>query len=397
LKKNFVLLLLPLIAFLFACSDSPTSVGENIIPDEDKISFNEFDTFKEDTPQQSYSYVENVKLGSSDRIILGKTSYAESTILLLFRPTLIDSLLTRFKNNELKLSNTWVSMKPNYFLGDKKLPFDFTVHQIKSNWGIVGFDRDSLKSLQYDNNDISLEHKITDTLITFKLPIAVVETWLKASYDNTIQKNYGIIIKATPNTQRMVGFKAVYSSEQISESVVLNYAIERTPTPVYKDTLNVSPYLDNHVVTGSFQKQANHFYLQSSYALRGILSFDFSKLPKNIIVNKATLELTADPKFTFDGEPSSDSIDVQILADSITKKLTGDSLYNITLSKPANSNIYSGDLSWMVQKWLKGDVNQGVKLSLTDEYSASSLIAFYNSKETDKSLRPRLKIIYTKK
>lgn len=397
MKKKFVLLLLPLIAILIACSDSPTSVGENIIPDEDKISFNEFDTYQADTPQQSYSYVENIKLGSSDRIILGKTYYAESSILLLFRPTLIDTLLNRYKNNELKIYDTWVSMKPNYFLGDKNLPFDFTVHQIKSNWGIVGFDRDSLKTLQYENSDISLDHKITDTLITFRLPISVVDSWLKASYDNTIQKNYGIIIKATSNTQRMVGFKAVFSSEQISESVVLNYAIERTPTPVYKDTLNVSPYLDNHVVTSNFQKLTNHFYLQSSYALRAILSFDFSKLPKNIIVNKATLELTSDPKLTNDGIPSSDSIDVQILADSVTKKLTGDSLYNITLSKPSNSNIYSGDLSWMVQKWLKGDANHGMKLSLTDEYSASSLIAFFNSKETDKSLRPRLKIIYTKK
>ena len=51
----------------------------------------------------------------------------------------------------------------------------------------------------------------------------------------------------------------------------------------------------------------------------------------------------------------------------------------------------------MVQKWLKGEINQGLKLSLTDEYSATSLIAFYNSKETNKALRPRLKIIYAKK
>ncbi len=389
--------LFPLIFSLYSCSDSPTSVGENLIPNDDKISFNEFDSYKEDIPQQSYSYVEKIKLGSSDRIILGKTFYGETYILLLFKPSLIDTLLTRYKNKELKIYDTWISMKPNYFLGDKTLPFNFTVHQISNKWGIAGFDRDSLKNLQIDDNDISTNKVITDTLITFKLPISVVDTWLKSSYDSTTSKNYGIILKPTSNTQRMIGFKAVYSSNEISTSVILNYAIERTPTPVYKDTLNVSPYLDNHVVTGVAQKSFNHFYLQSSYAQRAILSFDLTKLPTNIIVNKATLELTSDPKISLDGIPSSDSIDVQILADSITKKLTSDSLYNITLSKPANSNIYSGDLTWMVQKWLKGEKNQGLKLSLTDEYSASSLIAFYNSKETDKTLRPRLKIIYAKK
>lgn len=397
MKKKILLFLFPLIFSLYSCSDSPTSVGENLIPNDDKISFNEFDSYKEDIPQQSYSYVEKIKLGSSDRIILGKTFYGESYILLLFKPSLIDTLLTRYKNKELKIYDTWISMKPNYFLGDKSLPFNFTVHQISNKWGIAGFDRDSLKNLQIDDNDISTNKVITDTLITFKLPISVVDTWLKSSYDSTTSKNYGIILKPTSNTQRMIGFKAVYSSNEISTSVILNYAIERTPTPVYKDTLNVSPYLDNHVVTGVAQKSFNHFYLQSSYAQRAILSFDLTKLPTNIIVNKATLELTSDPKISLDGIPSSDSIDVQILADSITKKLTSDSLYNITLSKPANSNIYSGDLTWMVQKWLKGEKNQGLKLSLTDEYSASSLIAFYNSKETDKTLRPRLKIIYAKK
>ncbi|MCX7876157.1 MAG: DNRLRE domain-containing protein [Melioribacteraceae bacterium] len=397
MKKKILLLLFPVVLFFYSCSDSPTSVGENLIPNDDKITFNEFDTFKEDTPQNSYSYVENIKLGSSDRIILGKTSYGESYILLLFRPTLIDTLVTRLKNNQLKISDTWVSMKPNYFLGDKNLPFNFTVHQIRNKWGIIGFDRDSLKNLQYDQNNISTNIKITDTLITFKLPLNVVESWLRYTYDSTLTKNYGIILKPTSNTQRMIGFKAVYSSEEISTSVVLNYAIERTPIPVFKDTLNVSPFLDNHVVSGKLTKLNNLFYLQSSYALRAILSFDLSKLPTNIIVNKATLELTKDDKNSFDGSPSSDSIDVQILADSVSKKLTSDSLYNITLSKQSNSNIYSGDLTWMVQKWLKGEINQGLKLSLTDEYSATSLIAFYNSKETNKALRPRLKIIYAKK
>lgn len=396
MKNKILLFLLPLIALTFSCSDSPTSVGENLIPNDDKVTFNEFDTNKEDIPQQSYSYFENIKLGSSDRIILGKTSYGESIILLTFRPTLIDTLLTRFKNNELRIYDTWVSMKPNYFLGDKSLPFNFTVHQINNPWSIVGFDKDSLKNLQYDLTNIATDQKIADTLITFKLPVSIVTEWLKASYDNSL-KNYGIILKPTSSTQRMVGFKAVFSSEEISTSVVLNYAIERTPNPVFRDTIDVSPYLDNHVVTSSLQKKSNLFYLQSSYALRGILSFDLSKLPVNIIVNKATLELTSASEFTFDGTPSSDSIDVQILADSVSKKLTSDSLYNITLSKPANSNIYSGDLTWMVQKWLKGETNQGLKLSLTDEYSATSLIAFYNSKETNKSLRPRLKIIYSKK
>ncbi|KAF0140040.1 MAG: hypothetical protein FD122_2801 [Stygiobacter sp.] len=139
----------------------------------------------------------------------------------------------------------------------------------------------------------------------------------------------------------------------------------------------------------------NHIYLQGSIGVRSVLSFDISKLPKNIILNKATLELTVDdnPAQTSDGTPASDSITVQTLKDSVAKELTSDSLYFAYLKR--TGNIYSGDIAWMVQKWIKGDANQGIILALPDENYSASRIAIFNSKVTDKALRPRLKLIYT--
>ncbi len=390
-KFRLSFLSIPIIALFISCSDSPTSVGENIIPDQDKIKFAQYDSFTEETPQQSNSYQEKLKLGIAEKVLLGKTDLGESSLMYKYWIYMDDSLLTRILNNELIVKSATMEMKTSYKFGESSAPFDFSVHQIRNAWTEDGFDTDSLKNLQYDAADVSLNKSITDTLIKFDINPQVITSWLKVKKDSNLARNYGIILKPKAGTNRMIGFDAVYSDGS-AENIMLSFIVERASVG-YIDTVGVSPFWDVHNFVGSKPSSQNHLFIQGSLGIRSMLSFDISKLPKNIILNKAILDLNVDPTKTTDGTPASDSIIVQIFGDSTTHKLTSDSLYYVYLGR--TGNVYSGDIAWIVQKWIKGDANQGLQLALPDEYFSASRIAIYNGKESNKALRPRLKITYT--
>ena len=396
LRLSFLSLLL--IALFISCSDSPTSVGENLIPDQDKINFAKYDSFVESTPQQSYTYQEKLKYGTSEKVLLGKSSLGESYIVYKFFIYMPDSLLTKLANNELTVTSAKMEMKSTYKLGAAGDPFDYSVHQIRKAWTEDGFDKDTLNTFletsQYDLADVSRNRVIAqnDSLLKFDLNTQVVTEWLKAKKDSNLTRNYGLLFKPKAGTNKFFGFDAVYT-DGTSTNILLKIKYKWGTSTVHDDSINVAPFWDVHTLVGSKPVSENHIYLQGSIGVRSVLSFDLNKLPKNIILNKAILDLSVDAAQTFDGTPASDSIIVQTLGDSITKKLTSDSLYYAYLKR--TGNVYSGDVAWMVQKWIKGEVNQGLQLALPDEYFSASRIAIYSSKESNKALRPKLTLIYT--
>lgn len=88
---------------------------------------------------------------------------------------------------------------------------------------------------------------------------------------------------------------------------------------------------------------------------------------------------------------------IQMFADSTTRKLTSD---NFTTILQRKGNIFTGDITWMVQRWLKGEPefpNHGALLTLLDEDISAARIAIYGSKDANKTVRPKLKIVYMKK
>jgi len=397
LKKFFVIykqifLFIILTIFLAACNNDPTSVGSELLQDANKIKLNEFNTQKENVRLSSNTFKKKITLGVSDKLILGKNSYIESYILLSFQIYLADSLITKIKDNKLKVAETWMDMKVKYSLGDKNLPFDFTVHQVRKKWGSDAFNYDSLKILNYDANDVSYSRSITDTLVKFNLVPNTVFEWLKYSVDSTLApKNYGLLFKPTSATQRLLGFKG-YQLKNDPDVPTLYIVLEQPS--VFKDTILVSPYMDIHVVNGTEIYSPNDIVLEGGMGYKGYLFFDLSMLPSNIIISKATLELSVDSLKSFDGTPSSDSIVVKVLKDSVSKSYTSDSTYYAILSR--SGNVFSGDISWMVQKWVSGkEENHGLELSLADEKSSVARIWIYGSKQSE-ALRPRLKIYYLK-
>lgn len=381
-----------MIALFISCNDAPTSVGENIIPDQDKINFLKYDSFTEDTPQKSYTYKQKLKLGSSAGTMLGKNSFAEYSILYKFWIAFDDSVLTKISSNQIVVNWARMSMIKTYSAGEINGNFDFSVHQIRNAWTENGFDDDSLTTLRYDNSDVSFGRSVSkDSVVAFNLKPQVITDWLKVRKDTNLARNYGLLIKPTQGTNRVFGFDAVLQDGN-SKNIAIQFEIQRIAGGK-KDTFTVAPFWDVHSSIGKNPSSANHFFVQGSLVNRSIISFDLSKLPRNIILNKAILDLTVDPTFTYDGTPASDTLAVQILADSTSKKLTIDSLYFAYLKR--TKDVYSGDIAWMVQRWINGEPNHGIKIALPDEEYSVARIAFYNSKQTNKALRPRLTLIYT--
>lgn len=378
---------------IVSCSQDPTSVGSELISQNEKIAFQELDSYQSNIFQKSANYQENLKFGLSNVVLVGKNSYAESSILMRYHIYLPDSLLAFVKSGQYIVKSATMQMIPRYLLGDKTATLDFSVYQVRSDWSPVGFDRDSIPSLVYDPVDVSSGFTANDTLVKFNLKNDVVTEWLKYSADsNSAPRNFGLLLKPKPSTQKIVGFYSAIASSSTNETI-LSVILERPS--IRQDTVGVSPYYHIYYLTGSLPPQSNNLILQGGIGLKGTVFFDLSTLPKNIIVNKAILELNLNPTVTVDGEPQSDSLFAQMLADSTTKKLTGDSSVVTILSK--SENIFSGDIVWMVQKWQKDDTNQGILVSLYDEYSSAARIAFYGSKDPNKALRPKLKIIYMQK
>ena len=395
---KFVFLSFLSFAIFTSCNDDPSSNGLNLIPDQDKIKFGEYNTDSAKAQQSSHFYETNEILGLSSRLIIGKNDYAESSLLFQFTVYLPDSIKEYIKNNEATVERAWIKLLPLYSLGDKTEPFNFSVHKILSKWSSLGFDRDSLEtygSSFYDAADVAISKVVnqSDSTFQFDLDQQLVFDWLRYISDTTQTslKYHGIIVK--PNvTNSYIG---VGSSQANSDSAQPHLTIVLKKSSNDRDTLTVTPYMDTHVFTGTVPQEENKIYLEGSYPLRGFLFFDLSSLTKDLIISRAMLELTVDESKTTDGEQKSDTIMVRILKDSTAKTFTSDSLIVSYLSR--SDNVYSGDISWMVQRWLQGTANQGVALELFDEQTSAARIALYGSKEANLSLRPRIKIIYSRK
>ena len=388
--------------FLFAvtilfisCNQDPTSVGSELISQNEKITFQELDSYQANIFQKSVNYQDKFKFGLSNVVLMGKNSFEEASILMRYRFYLPDSLLAYVTTGKYVVKSATMTMIPRYLLGDKSAPLDFSVYQVRSDWSPNGFDKDSIPHLTYDATDVSSGTTINDTLIKFNLRTDVVTQWLRFLADTnstSIPKNFGLLIKPKLSTQKIIGFYTANASSSTNETVL---KVEFERPSIRTDTVNISPFFHIYYLTGQAPQQVNNLTFQGGIGLKGTVFFNLNTLPKNIIVNKAYLEMNVDTTSTFDGSPSSDSLFAQILADSTTRKLTKDSTVVTILSK--KDKIYTGDIAWMVQKWQNGESNQGILLSLWDEYATAARIAFYGSQNPNKALRPKLKIIYMQK
>ncbi len=399
LKIKYPLLFL---AFLFigfsnSCTEDPNSVGNSLIPDEDRLSYEKIDSYTAQFDQSFSSFkVDSLTFGSSSRLLLGKFKNVTSEILIRFLISLPDSIREGLDSNTISVRSAWIDMQPNYWIGDSNA-LRFNIQQINESWNSIEVNEDTINNVRTSlgpNIQIENSFATTDTSIVINIEPEVVKNWALRAYDDTYPENNGIFI--TPTTENsLAGFQALTGFP--SDSYITLYTeFEKDGKSI--DTVAALPNVDLHWITGErLPEPPRRILLQSSMGVRGKLWFDVSQVPSNILLNSAELKLFIDPTETYQGSRPADTIAVQFL-DSF-EDVTINYQYGkspLLLDKVAEDN-YSGDIRQFLQRWINGEDNNGLEIKLSDESRSVSTVSLYGSDSEVDSLKPRLTIYYSKK
>lgn len=375
-----------------ACNDDPTSVGDSLIPDGDRIAFQKIDSYNNNFNQTFSTFSkDSLFYGHSKRILLGSYNNLSIDMLIGFGILFPDSIRDGLKKSEISLKSSWIEMEPNYWLGNKS-HFEFSVKEIKQNWSSNNFNNDTLNAVKSSlGNEVLLQdtYSFTDSLIKFSIEQQIVNKWIMQAVENSLSINDGLYFSPVSNTG-IVGFQAIARYTK-SKYISLNMVFEKQGEII--DTITAVQSSDLHVVTSTTpEENENSLILQSSSSIRGKLWFDVSSVPANAILNKATLNLCIDELKTEIGNVKTDTVAISFFENKneniINKK------YGIAALLKKDKN-YSGDIRKFVQRWINGEDNEGMEIKLSDENKSANTIAFYKSDCQVDSLRPRLTIFYT--
>ena len=383
-----------LIIGLISCDDNPTSLGSNLLPNQDLINVTQINSLDAAFEQQARFYnTDTLDLASSTKIFLGKNGNVESTMLMKFLFFFPDSIKKAILGDSLVLKNAFIEMQPIYTKGNSNNSFDFTVHEIAEDWNSLDFTIANLEALQFNSENISSNHDFSnDTLITLDINKTLVENWMKLFSSETQEANYGVYFNFTNTTDKILGFPAISSAED-TRLTRLKLIVE-VPNN-YTDTLTAIVSSDVHVVKGKLPAtNNNNIFVQGGIPIHSNLFVDVSKVPKYSIINKATLKLHVDESESEIGTIKTDYLKVALINDyELSKTNTDYSVINLELD---SLSYYTGDITKYVQEWISTG-NNGLKLFTADEVESLNKIAIYGSENTDLKLRPYLEIIYTSK
>jgi hypothetical protein len=381
--RIFILILLTLI--FFRCSDPPKSIGIELLEDGliDAAKINSLD----DSLYQSSTYFKKVaNLGTAERLLLGKYSNAEASLLLQFRFNLADSVKEDLLNNNLNVTYAAMEMYQDYSFGDSLGAFDFTLHKVNSYWSI-DFNVDSLSQLDLESDDLSGDKTINDSVTIVNINNQLVQSWLLAEADENAPRNNGIYLKPTGETNRVRGYQALTIS--FIDMPVLKLVLEKPG--VYVDTITYSVNIDVGIVKGDLPVVSpENFVVQGGLIINAKLFFDVSKIPSTAIINSAELVLTLDTTQTVLGPDAIESVQAVYMLDSTNT----DSLSTLTATLSRSGDKLRGNVTTFIYRWFT-ESNHGLLIRAFDQLKTLEMYAIKGSNSTDPAFKPYLEITYT--
>jgi len=133
--------------------------------------------------------------------------------------------------------------------------------------------------------------------------------------------------------------------------------------------------------------------LQDGLALHSKFWIDVSKIPQNSAVNKSILTFKINASASDEGSIKTDTLGLYIYKDSTANIV--DSTSKVLLIREGEQ--FSGDFTRIIQRWIDGDDNQGVRVYLTDERRALNKIVLYSNGVSNIENKPKLTVYYTEK
>ncbi|MCH8034696.1 MAG: hypothetical protein IH950_13195 [Bacteroidetes bacterium] len=385
---SIILIILFIVINFLSCSDDPTSIGIDLL-EGDFVIVSTFDTQDDTVTQTSSFFKEVVPLGLSSKVLIGKRDELDATTLMNFAFFIADSLRQDFLDGNILVNTAFIELTPTYTYTDSIAEYDFTVHEITSDWSI-GFTSDSLANLSFDGEDLSSNKNFTDSIYTFDLNNDFVLQWIKISIDSSLGKNNGIYIIPTMSTGKVVGFEALTTTS--SDAATFRVVIEKPGS--FVDTIRAFIFADVSAIIAELPVlPVVDIGVQASTTIQSRLFFDVSEVPRDIIINKAELILTEDTLSSITGSSFNPNLTVFKITDS--SDVTIDEGTAIFLIK--NNNIYTGDITSFITSWIINEDNQGMVIRPASLIEGLELFAIRGSEYPELSERPRLRIVFTSK
>ena len=388
ISKSFQIKIIFVFLFLLAiifgsCENKPTDLGLNYVPPYDTLKTKILDSRKDSVQITGFNFRQYVNTGNSQNLLVGKYQGYESRGLLKFNfvPTGFDSATV--------ISAKLCLRYNKYYFQDSLGVTSFNIYKLNKSvdFSTVTFDQVSLSDIG-TSVLANFSGTPTDTnLITLNFDNQTISDWLKYAVDTSyINKNYGIVFLPGTSSTTIKGF---YS------------AINQTFYPYIKIVTSKNTTIDSFTITGTVSASLSdapstiipngEIVLQSGVSYHGVLKFDLTKLPANVIINEAYIELKTDKANSF--YPNSDSrVTVSMLTD--TTMLTSDNVYYY--GNFIDSITYSVRINPIMQFWnISPAKNYGVQLKTVNDLSNLDKIVLYSPIYSDVSKRPYLRILYT--
>ncbi len=389
-KKILLIPAFILLALIYSCSDSPTSIGSNILS-TDFLTIYKIDSYQDSIGQTSTYYKTSVKLSDSPRLLLGRFQNVEASSLIRFAVVLPDTIKSAFNNSSLNILSAKVYLTKLYSIGDTSNQLNYSVHFVNSGWTSFGFTADSLSNLQYDNNDISSNKNYSDTLYTFDIDEQTVNLWFTSASATPIQLNKGMYLKPDPTSASVIGFEATNNVE-FTGIPRLNVIVQ---TGSLIDTLNFYSIEDVSALSGDKPVvPSGDIAVQGGLAVNARVKYDLSSIPKGAVINKAQFTIYLDSSAVFTGDNFNNSLVVYFARDTV--ETSYDSTSSIVLNR--SGNYFTGDIAKFIQSIVSGyHDNNGFVITAGSQNLGIDIFALKGSDASDASLRPRLVITYTGK
>ncbi len=386
---------------LFSCNEKPTSITYSLLYDTVSIVALSSDTINFFKGNRT-AYVPT-PLFNVGAIFVGAADKYRAASLLRFKETNLPDTLASWLTQDRIDSVNLILPPSRYVFGDSLNPnFSFKIYLINQYWSNkITWDslfNDWTPNSRVDPASIGffagkIELKDSMPSITIPLQSSFIIDWLNKNKDSI--PIWGILLAPDPTCKIIHQIRAQYITEDtvnIHPQIVVKYR--------YKDNSQRIWYINSAIDCSVAQvpplNDSNSLVMQSGYSYRTIFQFDFSQIPKFSAIHYAQFELTIDQSQTISGNLGIDTI----FTGSYFENRSLDSLPIISFygRREGNKLVYP-KVSTPIELWLKGN-GKGELVFYSygwNEYRKLDRIAFYGVDAPDSRLRPKLKIIYSKR
>jgi hypothetical protein len=385
----FLLLTLPVIFIAFqSCEKDVNDLGFNYIPPDDTLGTIVLDSRADSMQITSNNYRKYISTYSSEFNLIGKYQDYESKFFVKFTGDFGSYDSCKVLSAYLYLSYN------NYYYQDSLGQLSFNVYPLTDTITFSTATLDNLPSTIIGTQILGTYSGIPvdSARINFPLDTSTVRKWIwKAANSNYSFNNYGIALVPNSSSTSIKGFlPGIYVADSLKPTI---RAIVMKNSDIDTIFIRNSENVTFNTAPESIMMN-QRFIIHSGISFRNILNFDLSKLPSQVTINEAYMELTLDSTASYIKNSKETRIAFSMVTDSGQKKSDGS--YYYTSRMDTNKNIFYVRFQPIVQKWVLGlNPRYGILVNYIYEINGIDKYVFYSPDAADESKRPKLRIRYT--